>query len=102
MAEFTIELEASITEGARRLGRALEILGYPNGGKDAPCHEINAVINIAACLGRLEEPYHLYAEGTTAKRGRIDLMGFNGRTAGAYLRERPSMALAPTASGSRT
>lgn len=81
MAEFPAELEAAITEGAKRLGRALEILGYPNGGKHAPCHEINAVINIATCLGRRDPPYHLYAEGTTPNRGRIDLMGFNGAVA---------------------
>lgn len=36
MAEFPAELEAAITEGAKRLGRALEILGYPNSGRDAP------------------------------------------------------------------
>ena len=76
---FPRVLRDALTEGAARLGRALDKLDWPNGGKDAPCHEVNAVINISYYLG--QAGFHLYAEGTTVNRGRIDLVGFDDRIA---------------------
>ncbi|WP_152599864.1 hypothetical protein [Noviluteimonas dokdonensis] len=66
---------------ATRLGRALEKLEWPSGGKDAPCHEVNAVFSLAHCLGHLEPQFDLYAEGNLGRRGRVDLIGSNGEIA---------------------
>jgi hypothetical protein len=74
-------IEQCLDKGAKRLGNALKMLDWPNGGKDAPCHEINAVINISCFLSQMEPPFDLYAEGTIAQRGRVDLIGCNGETA---------------------
>lgn len=78
---FPIDIEQCIEHGASNLGRTLEILEWPNGGKDAPCHEVNALINISSCLSNLPKPYHVYAEATVPPRGRVDMIGFNGETA---------------------
>lgn len=80
-AKLPAVIELCIREGAARLGRALRKLEWPNGGKDAPPNELNAIINISSCLGNQDPPFHLYAEGTIAKRGRVDLIGFDGNTA---------------------
>ncbi len=75
------EIEECIKQGALRLGRALEVLEWPSGGKDAPCHEINALISIAFYLGSLPNPFHLYAESSVNQRCRVDMIGFDGQTA---------------------
>ncbi len=79
--QLPIEIEHCFEKGACRLGKALEKLEWPNGGKDAPCHEVNALINIAFYLGNLAKPFHVYAEATVGQRGRMDMIGFNGETA---------------------
>lgn len=78
---FPPSLESAIQGAATSLGNALRTLEYPNKGRDAPCHEVNAVINVAMQLSRVDPPFQLYAEGTTEERGRVDLIGFNGVTA---------------------
>lgn len=78
--QLPLEIQRCFELGASRLGTALEFLEWPNAGKDAPPAEINALINVAFCLGNLPKPFHMYFEGTAAK-GRIDMMGFNGETA---------------------
>src|SRR5688572_28413971 len=55
---------------ATRQGNALHRLEWPSGGKDAPCHEVNAVFSFAYCLGNLQPQFDLYAEGNVGKRGR--------------------------------
>lgn len=74
-------LAESIEHGAARLGRALEVLEWPNAGTNAPCHEINALLNILYHLHAAEPSFLTYAEGTTANRGRVDAIGFNGQIA---------------------
>ena len=66
---------------ATRLRNALHRLEWPSGGKDAPCHEVNAVFSFAYCLGNLQPQFDLYAEGNVGKRGRVDLIGSNGEIA---------------------
>ena len=78
--QFPKYLEECIDKGATRLGEALEILEWPNGGKDAPCHEVNALINISFYLSNLPKPFHVYAEATVDQRGRVDMIGYNGET----------------------
>ncbi len=75
-----IDIENSIDQGAKRFGKALEILEFPNGGKEAPPSEINALINVSYFLQNLPQPFAIYAEGSCAS-GRVDAMGFNGRVA---------------------
>jgi hypothetical protein len=74
-------LAESIDRGDRRLGRALELLEWPNAGTDAPCHEVNAILNISYHLQSAPEPFVTYAEGTMANRGRVDLIGVNAELA---------------------
>lgn len=73
-------IETCLTEAAARLGRALEHLEWPSGGKEAAPAEINALINLMFYLQAQPKPYDIYAEGTCAG-GRIDMMAFDGETA---------------------
>jgi hypothetical protein len=73
-------IEESIEKGAKRFGNGLEMLEYPNGGKDGPPSEINALLNVGYFLQSLPQPFDIYAEGSCAS-GRIDAMGFNGEIA---------------------
>lgn len=79
-AQLPLSIRSCFELGASRLGRALEVLEWPNGGKDAAPAEINVLINVAYYLGNLPKPFQLYSEGTAGK-GRIDMMGFDGDTA---------------------
>lgn len=67
--------------GATHLGNGLALLGWPNAGTDAPCHELNALFSIWHYLARLEPSFHVYAEAPMADRGRVDLIGFNSKIA---------------------
>lgn len=75
---FPVQIETCVEAAAARLGRALEFLEWPNGDKDAPCHEINALINLQWSLSALEPEFYFYSEGAIAERGRVDLMASNG------------------------
>lgn len=75
-----LEIQRCFELGALRLGRALEVLEWPGGGKDAAPPEINALINVMFYLASLPRPFQIYAEGAFAD-GRIDMMGCNGETA---------------------
>jgi hypothetical protein len=71
----------AMAAAACRLGRALDACDEQPEGAVVDCHEINAVLNLAYCL-RLEDPkFRLYAEGTLANRGRVDLVATNGELA---------------------
>jgi hypothetical protein len=82
--QFPTDVEECIQKGAARLGEALNCLNWPNGGKEAPCHEVNALVNISFYLGNLLKPYYVYAEACVAQRGRVDMVGCNGETAIAF------------------
>lgn len=77
--KFPKEIEMCVTQAAARLGRALDFLEWPNGEKDAPCHEINALINLQVALSKLDPEFYFYSEGSIAQRGRIDLIASNGK-----------------------
>jgi len=72
-------IKESVNEAGARLGRALDKLEWPSGGKNAPPSELNALINFQCCLSRLDADFDFYSEGTIAERGRIDLLGSNGK-----------------------
>lgn len=82
--KFPSDIEYCIKQGALQLGEALERLHWPNGGKDSPCHEVNALINISNYLSNLPIPYYVYAEATVAKGCRVDMVACNGDTALAF------------------
>ena len=74
-------IELCFRQSAERFGRSLKVLNWPNGGKDAPPHEANALINLWFYLGQMDQPFELYAEGTINENCRVDMIGFNGDTA---------------------
>lgn len=76
--QFPSEIEAAVHEAAVRLGRALEVLEWPNGKSLGPPHEINALINLQGRLSNFDPPYHFYSEGRIGETGRVDLMASNG------------------------
>jgi hypothetical protein len=77
-SKFPSEIKSCAKDAATRLGKALDFLEWPNGEKDAPCHEINALINLQVALSKLDPEYHFYSEGVIADRGRVDLIASNG------------------------
>lgn len=78
--QLPYEIQRCFELGAVKLGRSLEILEWPSGGKEAPPPEINALISVMFYLSNLPQPFQIYAEGTCAS-GRIDMMGYDGETA---------------------
>lgn len=69
----------AINAAGQRLGRALDICDEQPEGPLASCHEVNAVLNLMFFLRRAYPK--VYAEGTLAKRGRVDLVAVGGETA---------------------
>lgn len=78
--ELPHDIQNCFELGATRFGKAIDALDFPNAGKDSPAAEANALFSVACCLGSLPEPFHMYFEAATTK-GRIDMLGFDGRTA---------------------
>jgi len=78
--QFPINIEQAVAIAALNLGKALDFLEWPNGERDAPPHEVNALVNLQVCLAGLDPPYHSYFEGSISQRGRVDLMASNGVT----------------------
>jgi hypothetical protein len=76
--QLPLEIEQCFRESAKRFGRSLAVLDWPNGGKDAPPHEANALINLWYFLGHLDPPFDLYAEGTINENCRVDVIGLSG------------------------
>lgn len=76
--QFPAEIEQAVADAALRLGRALDFLEWPNGERDAPPNELNALINLQWALARLTPTFHFYSEGAISERGRVDLMASNG------------------------
>lgn len=75
-----VAIRSCLTDAAQRLGRALNELEWPSGGKDAAPAEINALINLMFYLQSQPAPFAIYAEGT-CEDGRIDMMACDGEVA---------------------
>lgn len=76
--QFPTVIEQAVRKAAIRFGRALDFLEWPNGNRNAPPHELNALMNLQCALGQLQPPFYFYSEGSIAERGRVDLMASNG------------------------
>lgn len=75
--QLPLEIEDCCRKSAKRFGRSLAVLNWPNGGKDAPPHEANALINLWFYLGHMDAPFDLYAEGTINENCRVDMIGLS-------------------------
>lgn len=76
---FPPEIESAVREAAVRLGRALDVLEWPNGETNNAPNEINALINLQGRLAGFDPPFHFYSEAGI-RTGRVDMIASDGTT----------------------
>ena len=74
-------IRQAINDTARGLETSLINLSWPNGGKDGAFSEANVTLQFVMALSKIDPNFTFYLEGKVNQRGRMDLMGTNGKIA---------------------